>query len=83
MLINKLEKNNLYPMYHYLNNTEKHGKESENTYFYQKKLNKGFHIDHVFSAPYITKKLKIYDNVKWIRNSDHLPIVFEIDESKF
>jgi len=83
MLIHKLEKNNLLPMYHYLNKKEKHGKESENTHFHKKKLNRGFHIDHVFSAPYITKELKIIDNVKWIKNSDHLPIVFEIDESKF
>ena len=83
MLIRKLKKHNLVPVYHSLNNKEKHGHESEATYFYKKKLNSRFHIDHVFSAPYITKKLKIIDNVKWIKLSDHLPLVFEIDESKF
>ena len=83
MLIRKLKKHNLVPVYHSLNNKEKHGHESEATYFYKKKLNSRFHIDHVFSAPYITKKLEIIDNVKWIKLSDHLPLVFEIDESKF
>ena len=83
MLIRKLKKHNLVPIYHTLNNKEKHGNESKATHFFQKRLNIRYHIDHVFSAPYITKSLDIIDNVKWIKLSDHLPLVFEIDESKF
>lgn len=83
MLLSTLRnKHNLVPLYHH-QEKEIHGNESQATYFYQKKLNKRFHIDHVFSAPKKTKKLKIIDNVKWIKISDHLPLVFEIDESKF
>lgn len=83
MLINNLKKSNLVPVYHTLNKKEKHGHESKATYFYQKKVNSGFHIDHVFSAPYITEELDIIDNIKWIKLSDHLPLVFKIDETKF
>ena len=82
MLIHYLKKDGLVGAYHNLNR-EKHGKESQATFFLTKKLNNPFHLDHVFSAPYITKYLQIIDNIKWIKMSDHLPIVFEIDESKF
>ena len=82
MLLHYLKKDGLVGAYHHLKR-EKHGKEKENTYFHTKKLNNPFHLDHVFSAPYITKNLQIIDNIKWIKMSDHLPIVFEIDESKF
>ena len=82
VLLHRLKKDGLVPVYHYLNK-EKHGKESQATFFQTKKLNYRFHLDHVFTAPYITKNLEIVDNVKWIKLSDHLPIVFEIDESKF
>lgn len=82
MLIHYLKKDGLVGAYHNLNR-EKHGKETQATFFLTKKLNSRLHLDHVFSAPYITKDLQIIDNIKWIKMSDHLPVVFEIDESKF
>ena len=82
VLLHYLKRAGLVPAYHYLTK-EKHGKESEATFFETKRLNYRFHLDHVFAAPYIIKSLEIIDNVKWIKLSDHLPLVFEIDETKF
>ena len=82
MLLHYLKKDGLVDAYHFLNR-EKQGKESEITFFQNKKLNSPFHIDHVFTASYIIKSLEIKDNFEWINRSDHLPLVFEIDETKF
>lgn len=79
MLLNKYQKHRLYDSYHYLTK-EKQGKETKSTFYLARHLNKNYHLDHVFTAPFLIKDLEILDHYKWINESDHLPIVFEIDE---
>lgn len=79
-IISNLEDDNLLDIYHYLNKEEE-GNESQAT-FYPNNSEKTFHLDHVFANPEKIKDLKVLGE-KWLESSDHRPIFFEIDESKF
>ena len=74
----KLESCNLISAYHKLNN-EKQGKESQSTFYLYRHLDKPYHIDYVYAADGIVTDLKILDAEYWIKLSDHMPVVFEID----
>lgn len=79
----KLNCKHLFSAYHYLTGEEQ-GKETKATFFQARHLNDPYHLDHVYSKKGVVKKnLQILDNWEWINLSDHLPVVFEIDESKF
>lgn len=77
----KLEKSNLISAYHHLNNEEQ-GKETQDTFYLYRHLNRKFHIDFVYSGIGVVKEFKILDAYKWITLSDHLPIAFKIDFSQ-
>lgn len=77
-LVLKLEKSNLVSAYHHLND-ERQGEESQATFFMYRHLDKPFHIDQVFASVDRVKELEIGNAEKWIELSDHLPIIFEID----
>ena len=83
MLIDKLDGHGLVPVYHYINEDEIPGHESKPTHYWQYNLNQPFHLDHVFANPDIVDDLDIIENEKWLKLSDHLPLVFDFDESKF
>ena len=73
----KLSEKGLVDTYHYLN-CELEGEESIPTFYWYRKLDKPFHLDHVFSAKDKVKNLQIGDADKWLEFSDHMPIIFEI-----
>lgn len=75
----KLESCNLFSVYHELNNEEQ-GKESQSTFYLYRHLDKPYHIDYVYAAEDRVTDLKIGDVEKWINDSDHMPIVFEIKD---
>jgi exonuclease III len=72
----KLESCNLISVYHELND-EKQGKESENTFYLYRHLDKPYHIDYVYACPSGVEKYEILDADEWISLSDHMPIAFE------
>ena len=74
----KLESSNLISAYHKLNNEEQ-GKESQNTFYLYRHLDKPYHIDYVYAGKEIVTSLNILDANYWIGLSDHIPIVFETD----
>ena len=76
-VIEKLSECGLTDTYHYLNN-EKQGEESQPTFFMYRHLDKPFHLDHVFAKKGRIDDLQIGDGEKWIKLSDHLPLIFEI-----
>ena len=78
----KLNNKGLYSAYHELTG-EKQGEETSPTFYLSRHLDEPYHIDHVYAKKGAVSKLKILDPEKWIRISDHIPIVFEIDESQF
>ncbi len=66
-------------IYHTLDNIE-HGKELIPTFYLQKKLDKKYHIDYIFSPIELINRTKIF-NIgnfdKWKEISDHVPIIWE------
>lgn len=74
----KLESCNLISVYHKLNN-EKQGKESGKTFYMYRHLDKPYHIDYVYAGEGVVNDLEILDAEEWIKLSDHIPIVFEMD----
>ena len=62
---------------------EKQGEETQPTFFLQRNLSKRYHIDYVFAAQELSRrlsKLEVGQIDKWIQLSDHLPIVCEFDQ---
>ena len=76
-MIDKLSELGLVDSYHYLNG-ENQGEETQPTFYWCFKRENPFHLDHVFAAPGRVKSLKIGEADKWLRMSDHMPLVFEI-----
>lgn len=61
---------------------EEQGVETQPTFFLHRKLEKPYHIDYVLgSKEFITelKKIELGEVNKWLKISDHLPIVCEFD----
>ena len=75
----KLEEMGLVDTYHYLND-EAQGEESQATFYMNRNINKPFHLDHIFASPGRIKELEIGDEERWLKESDHLPMIFEINE---
>ena len=75
----KLNNKGLYSAYHELTG-EKQGKETQFTFYQSKNLEQPYHIDYVYTAKNKIIDFKIGDAEKWIKLSDHMPIIFEIHE---
>ena len=78
-MMDKLSEVGLIDVYHYLND-EIQGEETKATFFMYRHLDKPFHLDHVFAYPDRVKSLVIGDENHWLQFSDHVPIIFEIDD---
>ena len=72
-----LEDLGLVDTYHYLSD-ESQGEESQPTFYMNRNLEKPFHLDHIFASPGRIKELKIGEEERWLKESDHLPMIFEI-----
>ncbi len=57
---------------------EEHGQETQPTYYWRWNLKNPYHIDYVFAGKNVVTDLKIGDADKWIKDSDHMPLTFEI-----
>ena len=76
-VVNELEAKNLISAYHYFFNEEQ-GKEKQNTFYWYRNLDKGYHIDHCFVKKDRIKDYEILFSEKWLKFSDHMPILLEI-----
>ena len=76
-MIDTLSENGLVDVYHHLTG-EPEGEESEATFYWYRKLENPYHLDHVFSRPGKVRNLEICDADEWLELSDHMPITFEI-----
>ena len=64
---------------------EEQGKESKPTFFLHRKPEKPYHIDYVFGCDEIkkgVKKVTVGKIEDWLKISDHLPIICEIEIKK-
>lgn len=61
---------------------QQHGKETIPTLFFQRKRERPYHIDYVFSSRRFIGRLKKYEigqADKWLDISDHMPILCEFE----
>lgn len=77
-----IKKHGLVNCYHYFTNEEQ-GQETQPTFYMNRRLEKPFHLDHVIASPQIIEDLEILNPNDWIGESDHIPIVFNINDDKF
>jgi exodeoxyribonuclease III len=80
-VVSRLKEMGIVSLYHELNN-EKHGSESQYSFFMNRKHEKSFHIDYCFAPESWVcrvKEFKIDDYGKWSDKSDHSPIFVEFD----
>ena len=59
---------------------EKQGDEKQPTFYLQKNLSKPYHIDYIFASDELHNTLKVLtvgQPEKWLRLSDHMPILCE------
>lgn len=80
-VVNKLHEYNIHSAYHKINNEEQ-GKETQPTFYLQRKLAKPYHIDYVFASSKLLdsiKRIEIGNVSDWLEISDHMPITVELD----
>ena len=68
-------------LYHKLTG-EEHGKESIPTLYFQKKIERPYHIDYIFGPEKfagLTRKFEVGQAEIWLKLSDHMPIFLEYD----
>lgn len=62
---------------------EQQGKETNPTLYFQRKLERQYHIDYIFGSKIFSEKLnkiEIGQAEKWLKISDHMPIYCEINK---
>ena len=57
---------------------EDQGKETQNTFYLHRDINKGYHIDYCFINSERLNSFEIEDKNTWLEYSDHLPIIIDI-----
>lgn len=77
-VISKLEKIGLTSAYHFVNK-EEYGKETQKTFYLYRHTDKGYHIDYAFADRDNIKTFKILNENKWLKYSDHIPILLELN----
>ncbi len=79
-VINELNEMGIESFYHKFYNEEQ-GKETNPTLYFQKNIDKKYHIDYFFGVKKFTENLSkfhIGTATKWLELSDHMPMVCEI-----
>jgi len=78
-VIRELKGVSIESLYH-INSGEQQGKESNPTFYLQRKLEKAYHIDYIFGSQEFQndlKELKIGKVERWLEISDHMPMICE------
>lgn len=74
----------IYSTYH-TQTKEIPGQETQSTLFMHRKQHKGYHIDYVFASKSIITTMNHFEICsfeQWQTFSDHVPLIFEFDETK-
>lgn len=79
-VVSNLNKIELESVYHCIFN-ENQGEETIATFYMHKNINKPYHIDYCFCNIELVNNFKILD-IEWLKYSDHIPIVIEINDNK-
>ena len=78
-LVNSLENYGLQSLYHY-QRQERHGAETQSTFFMYRHVNKPYHIDYVFmpAAKLADSKIELGKADAWLHHSDHIPLFIDL-----
>ncbi len=80
--MNELRELGIESLYHKYTG-EQQGAETNSTLYFQKKVERPYHIDYVFGTQRFSnglKKIEIGQVNKWLEISDHMPIICEFEE---
>ncbi|MBE6880543.1 MAG: endonuclease/exonuclease/phosphatase family protein [Ruminococcaceae bacterium] len=75
-VVQQLEAIGICSAYH-LTTGEAQGTETLPTFYLYRHIDKGYHIDHCFTAEKNIKEYQIIRDLKWLNKSDHIPILLE------
>lgn len=75
-IVQQLNELGICSAYHYMNGEEQ-GEESTPTFYLYRHADKGYHIDHCFTAASNIQNYRILHSMDWLKKSDHLPILLE------
>jgi hypothetical protein len=78
-LVEKLERLRMRSAYH-AQTRERQGEETVPTFFLYRHVDRGYHIDYAFISQSLLEDaaLRILDPGRWLRRSDHLPLLLDI-----
>ena len=76
-VVSQLKEIGLVSAYH-IENEEKQGKETQNTFFLYRHPDKSYHIDYAFVDKDRIKSFEIPKSDIWLKYSDHKPIILEL-----
>ena len=54
--------------------------EKSMTFYQARHLNNPYHLDFIYAGENVVNEFEILDSYKWITLSNHLPIVFKIND---
>ena len=80
-VIQKLAEHKIDSLYHKFYE-EAQGEETQPTFYLHKNISKPYHIDYIFGSEEFSKSMKsltIGKAEQWLRLSDHVPVIVEID----
>ena len=76
-VVSMLSKKEIKSIYHQTTN-ESQGSESKPTFYLQRKKEKAYHIDYIFTSRHFTSdNVHIGNFENWIEISDHVPVIYE------
>ncbi|WP_422355403.1 endonuclease/exonuclease/phosphatase family protein [Roseivirga pacifica] len=81
-VVNELKELGIESFYHKLTG-EQQGKETKPTLYFQRNLERPYHIDYIFGSQRFSnhlKKIEVGQASKWLEISDHMPILCEIEQ---
>jgi endonuclease/exonuclease/phosphatase family metal-dependent hydrolase len=78
MLVDKLSSLGLESIFHHQESTA-HGSELVKTYFHQRNLKFGHHIDYAFLSSPLDAKVAVGEPDAWLAHSDHMPLIVDIE----
>ncbi len=80
-VVEQLRNAGLVSAYHFTTD-EAQGAESKNTFYLYRHPDKGYHIDHCFTAAKNISNYSVYDAPHWLEKSDHVPVEIELPSQR-
>lgn len=75
-VVRQLNEIGICSAYHHQTN-EAQGSETEATFYLYRHFDKGYHIDHCFTAAKNVQSYRVLHSLDWLEKSDHIPILLE------